>query len=1099
MFGRGTDALLEALPQIHGLDDSVIRRLLSSAWLEVAEQRDLGAPRGGHRARTDALRRLALALQVHAVIVPDLHPTTVRSCAFVAAEALDVARELDALAEDAPQPSVERILVGLLYLIGGFDANAAVSVRGVTLEPDVPAEKAYALGAALALLAGRPSPMRPAATAGDATLLHERVRAALWRTVGEALVGFNAWLRDPEREDHNYAGELRDVADDLRLSDEDIPVAVHPDIQHFARVASTALREATRRALRSVVPPEEGRGAETFRAFLAARCVEQPLLWPAAAEYATAALPGPSVSAVVAVPTGAGKSGVADLAIQHAISRGWVLYLAPTNALVGQIRRQLRRDHPHVTVREFLGGAEYTALSGEALDDITVGQVLVMTPEKCSLALRQTPEAFETLSLLVFDEAHLLGDRRGRGALSELVLAEVLTRAADARVLLMSALVANPEALADWFNAISAPAVAVIREPWRPTRTLRAVVGIDKPTAVEAAQDPATTLAGLPIRRRNVSFEAPLAVLAGLRGPWATNERNDYALVRVGATTPVNVTRPRGGGNVTIDSGSAGVRPTVEALAQLLGDQGQKVMAFLPRSKHDSFLAALALPGFGHVDLSTEVDAFIGLAEAELGVESMLGQVLRKGVGVHTSALLPEERRASEIAFDEGHVAVLFATGTLAQGLNLPATTVIIGGTDIGYDAEQTPAERQRQQRSQLLNAIGRAGRARVAARSLALVVPNTLPWLDSDTLVQTVLPQAAFLAEEDASTQLSSVLRPLLGRLQTQVVDLDELYVADHLALAYLAQDGVDQDEDEASTEGILRRTWAVHQLELRDQIQALAGTIHSLGRRALEESGGPPWAAEAARRAGVPLPIAARFATVVLRAEADEDWPESVAGWLSLMMDAVADVPRGNLGLLLQRNAFRSTALQGLWSADPGERATALDVTRRTLEAWLAGDSLAVVGGVAHGTAPIDRPGRGQQDPIPRTIRLVDNGVGFGFTRAAGLLAASFDVAVEQAAIQPLTDVQHAALERLPVALRFGAADEKALALLRAGARPRAVAHVLARRLSPPTDGANDEALGVWARTQLSRFVETFDAMAFNDAEQQLLARYLLTRGAR
>jgi len=84
----------------------------------------------------------------------------------------------------------------------------------------------------------------------------------------------------------------------------------------------------------------------------------------------------------------------------------------------------------------------------------------------------------------------------------------------------------------------------------------------------------------------------------------------------------MNVTRPRGGGEITVDGDSASVRPTVEALAQLLGDRGQKVMAFLPRSKHDSFLAALTVRGFDGVELGATVQALLGLADAELGVES---------------------------------------------------------------------------------------------------------------------------------------------------------------------------------------------------------------------------------------------------------------------------------------------------------------------------------------------------------------------------------------------------------------------------------------------------------------------------------------------
>jgi RAD3-like DEAD/DEAH box helicase/helicase-like protein len=1095
MFGRGIEALMEALPRLDGLDQDVVRRLLSGAWLEVAERRELGGVDASRDSAARDLRRLALALQTHAVVVPTVTAATTRACAFVAAEALDIAREVDALQdEETPAPPAERIVVALLYLIAGYDANAAVSVRGMFIPDETTPAERYGLQGAIALVTGGTAPEAPDPSPAVDGYLHDRVRSALWREVGDLLASFIQWLREPGREAADEANRLVQLADELRLAPDEVPIAVHADVQHVARLASAGITEAAGRAARAVPRPTENATSDVFEQFLSARCARQPLLWPAAAEYAATALPGPSASAVVAVPTGAGKTAVADLAIQHAITQGWVLYLAPTNALVGQIRRQLRNDHPGVTVREFFGGAEYTTLAGEALEDIGVGQVLVMTPEKCSLALRQSPEAFGHLALIVFDEAHLLGDPRGRGALSELVLAEALARADSATVLLMSALIANPEALAGWLAQAHDGSAIVIREPWRPTRTLRAVVGVDRPAAIAAAQDAAARLHAMPPHRRNVSFDAPLAVLAGLRGPWTTREPADYAVVKVGATTPMNVTRPRGGGDITIDGDSANVRPTVEALAQLLGDSGQKVVAFLPRSKHDSFLAALALSGFDGVELASEVEALLDLATAELGVETLLGPALAKGVAVHTSALLTEERRASEIAFDEGDAAVLFATGTLAQGLNLPATTVIIGGTDIGYDPDQTVAERRRQQRSQLLNAIGRAGRARVAARSLALVVPNKLPRLDADTGVGLVLPRAEFLAEEDASTQLSSVLRPLLGRLRTEVVEPNDLWPSDHLAIAYLAP-----GQDDAPTQSILRRTWAAYQLGALDEVEGLAAAIGQLGRQTVDENDGPTWAAEAARRAGVALPVAARFARFALGRLSDGEAPDSVDGWLAILIDAIAHVSADNLGLLLQRDAFRSTALEDLWTDDDSARTAALAATRATLGSWLAGDSLAVVGGHAHAGNPIDTAGRGQRDQLPRTIRLIDTGIGFGLTRAAGLLAATLDVADEQGIIEDVDPSARSSLERLPVALRFGASRSEALALLRAGARPRVVAHTLADRLDAPPPDLDDDGLREWAGQQLARLSDTFEQILFDDDELRLVAQFLLSRAAR
>jgi hypothetical protein len=1086
MYGRGIEELLDALPGLGGLGEDDVRRLLSRAWLDVAETRELGAQHENHGDAIVQLRRLATALQIHAVIVPGLARETVRACSFVAAEALDIGRELVELDQADGAPSAyERVLAGLLYLIAGFDANAAVVVRDVQVEANASPAERFALESVLVLLRGGRILRAPAVA--DEPYLHERVRSALFHRIGNLVTSFTLWLRDPARDAADEPDQLLRLADELRIGDGDIAVSAHADVQHLARVASVALAESSQRALRQVSAPPAG--SAIFARFLKAQCARQPLLWPAVAEFAREALTGSPTSAIVAVPTGAGKSGVADLAIQHAITNGWVIYLAPTNALVGQIRRQLRRDHPGVEVRQFLGGAEYTSLQGETLEDIAVGQVLVMTPEKCSLALRQSPTAFGDLSLVILDEAHVLGERKGRGVLTELVLAELLTHAEHAVFLLMSALIANPDDLADWLSNVGNRRVLVIREPWRPTRTLRAVVGIDRGETQRAAQAPGERLASLPTRRRNVGFDARLAVLAGLRGPWSTQDPRDYAVVKIGARTPMTVTRPRGGGKVSIDPESAGVRQTVEALAQLLGEREQKVMAFLTRSRHDCFTAALSLPGFGRIELGATVQALLQLAAAELGVESLLAGALAKGAGVHTSALLAEERRASEIAFDEDDVAVLFATGTLAQGLNLPATTVIVGGTEIGYDPDEPRAEKLAQQRSQLLNAIGRAGRARVAARALALVVPNDLPLLDVDTVVTGVLPRAEFLAEEDASTELTSALQPLLSRLGAETIETDQLSTSDHVAVSYLATGDVAVGAD------LLRKTWAVRQIRLEDT-EPVATAIRNLADRSLEANGGPTWAREAARRAGVGLPIAAQFASYLVQRLADHAPPESVEGWLDELVMAITQAGPTNLWLILQRRAFKSTKLDNLWSDDAVLQGQAADTLSATLHLWIGGATLAVVGGAAHGAGPIDNPGRGQTNPLPRTIRLVENGIAFGLTRAAGLLAATLDVALEQAAIEAPSPKSRIELERLPIALRFGAANRTVLALIRAGARPRVVAHTLSRLLASPPEDADEAQLQSWAGQQVASLPEQLDDLDGADGEVELLRQYLIAR---
>lgn len=229
------------------------------------------------------------------------------------------------------------------------------------------------------------------------------------------------------------------------------------------------------------------------------------------------------------------------------------------------------------------------------------------------------------------------------------------------------------------------------------------------------------------------------------------------------------------------------MRAAVQSLAQRLAERQHRVIAFLPRSRHDSFAAARDLPGFAPVELPRSAEAYLRLADADLGVPSALRPALEKGAAVHTSAML-EERRASEIAFDGGAVKVLFATGTLAQGLNLPATVVLIGGTDIGFDPDATPAQINARVRLQLLNAIGRAGRATVAARSMAIVVPTAPLLMRPETVVTDVLPRADFLAEEDASTDVESQLDGLIEQALGGALELGAMSPAEQTAFAFLS-----------------------------------------------------------------------------------------------------------------------------------------------------------------------------------------------------------------------------------------------------------------------------------------------------------------------
>src|SRR5262245_12790996 len=133
MFNRGIETLLQSLPTISGLTLADIRRMLTRAWLEATDTR-LGADPEATAGLAGDLRRLATALEVHAIFRLETDTAAVRACAFVAAESLMIAHELAPSAEREARHWLfgtvrrfEQVEAGLLYLIAGYDANAALT------------------------------------------------------------------------------------------------------------------------------------------------------------------------------------------------------------------------------------------------------------------------------------------------------------------------------------------------------------------------------------------------------------------------------------------------------------------------------------------------------------------------------------------------------------------------------------------------------------------------------------------------------------------------------------------------------------------------------------------------------------------------------------------------------------------------------------------------------------------------------------------------------------------------------------------------------------------------------------------------------------
>jgi hypothetical protein len=791
------------------------------------------------------------------------------------------------------------------------------------------------------------------------------------------------------------------------------------------------------------------------------------------------------------MPTGSGKSGVAELAVAQALARGWVVYLAPTRALVRQVRRDLRHAlGPDVEVREFLGGAEFTALADDSLVTNPGRTVLVMTPEKCSLALRQSPEAFASLALCVFDECHLIGEPRNRGVLAELVVAQILERAPQVKVVMQSALMENTEDVAAWLRQATGRPCESIQEPWRPTRTLRAVAGFDEAGAERAEELAAQDLATQP-RKVHLKFEAPMNLLVSLQGAWTHDDPADYALARTTLTAPLKVSRTDDGFTTSTEGY---VNDATGSVARGLAEAGHRVLAFIPANKHYSFSVARKVRGFGdqrdpeNSDWQA-VEHFLDLADFELGVPSVLRELVVKGIVVHTSAMLLEERRASELAYDRGFARIVFATGTLAQGLNLPATAVLIGGINIGYDPDLTAAQRQAREQAQLLNAVGRAGRPYVAARSLAIVLPNQALALRPEDSAQVIRSTAApFLEREDAAFAIESQLGPLVSQALAGELTVDSIGVEGLTAFAFLP---LRSNVDEAV--GILGRTLAAaRRSDVADeQIRTVASAMVRLGERVLEEQSAPDWLVEAAYESGLSLrQVVAMWARV---RELDQDqFPESIGGWAAVLVDILQDMPYSIVGEMLSLDALNGSLMRALAdeAAIPRHPA-AWNVFGEMVQGWLAGMPLTDLAAVSVKENALGKSGRGSGNPLPKIIGLTEQIMVFSLTRIAGGLSVLIASAAERETdlAWELSPRSAYALDQLSMGIRAGCGTPESLAWWRfGGVRHRRLAHLVARLLPPPEDVlTGDESAKDWVRGVQE---QVFEPQAFLEADPPVLA---------
>jgi ATP-dependent RNA helicase HelY len=354
-------------------------------------------------------------------------------------------------------------------------------------------------------------------------------------------------------------------------------------------------------------------------------------------------------SVLVAAPTGAGKTIVAEFAIYLAMqdSRDKVFYTAPMKALSNQKFQELVAEY---------GAGEVGLLTGDTNINSTA-RIVVMTTEVLRNMLYADSGLLKNLSHVVMDEVHYLADRF-RGAVWEEVIIHLPS---SVRLVSLSATVSNAEEFGDWLQAVRGDTDVIVSE--------------ERPVPLE----------------QHVLMRTKLIDLFDSSGLAATNRVNPelaqmahYGGRTLNARQMKDVGRyhSRGGRQDSVRMDRADVVGLLESRNLL-----PAIFFIFSRVGCDSAVRQVLRAGV-RVTSASERDEIRAIVEdrcrtlrdedlAVLGYWEWL-EGLERGVAAHHAGMLPAFKEVVEELFRLKLVKLVFATETLALGINMPARTVVL-------------------------------------------------------------------------------------------------------------------------------------------------------------------------------------------------------------------------------------------------------------------------------------------------------------------------------------------------------------------------------------------------------------------------------------
>ncbi len=321
-------------------------------------------------------------------------------------------------------------------------------------------------------------------------------------------------------------------------------------------------------------------------------------------------------SLVVASPTGSGKSLIALLGVLSRLLRAKckAVYMAPLKSIVYEREAEWRRILESIGFKLVVTTGDYDRVD----PGLREADVVLTTYEKFDSILRHGVEWVRDICIVVVDEIHFIDDV-DRGPILEVVLSRLINSIHSLQIIGLSATISNADEIAEWLDA------ELVTSDWRPVEL-----------------------------REGACYKYEIF--------WGTGDRDKIDRIT---------------GSMVYDLALDTVSDGGQALVFV--NSRRKAVDFATKLIETTYILS-SVRGILEVDSSTcsEIISTLSARSEHRELNERLAKLAMRGIGFHHAGLASYQRTTIEDLFRRGCIKVLFATPTLAAGVNLPARRVIV-------------------------------------------------------------------------------------------------------------------------------------------------------------------------------------------------------------------------------------------------------------------------------------------------------------------------------------------------------------------------------------------------------------------------------------